>query len=592
MDDRSRQVNPTSPGDEFAALQARHDRLTLLYQVSNVIHSTLDPQQALQLIVDQAVRVVRASSGSIALVNPTTGFLEIVAAQGLPPRADALRLRLGEGITGWVARQGKTARVSHVAQDPRYVMLRPEVQSEMAVPLEVKDEVRGVLNVDSDKPGAFSAEDEDLLEALAVQAAQVIHHTWLYEQLRLKVRLFESLASISQTINSTMNLGDALDVVTREACQLMQGKMCSLLMLDPSGDWLELRSSHGAGPDYQRKPKLSVPESLLGIVVRRKKPVQVENVQVSGVYQHVDIARREGLVSLLSVPLLYTGKAIGTLNVYKGAPYSFSNEEIRILSALAELSAIAIQKAQLYERLVDVEEQLRRNEKLSALGLLAAEVAHEIRNPLTVMKMLYHSLELRFPQNDPRAKDARIIEEKMEHLNRIVEHILDFARTAEPRMSPVNLNQLVEELGLLVRHKLKQQGIEFVLHLAPSLPLVKGDAPQLEQAFLNLILNAAEAMPSGGSLTISTRAAHTGDAPSDTVLVEFADTGPGMTEEQRQRAFASLLRTTKEKGTGLGLAIVSRVAEAHRGRLEIHSELGHGTRVTFLLPHEKPARTA
>ena len=176
-------------------------------------------------------------------------------------------------------------------------------------------------------------------------------------------------------------------------------------------------------------------------------------------YQNVEVARREGLVSLLSVPLLFAGQAIGTLSVYTGQPYNFSNEEIRILSALAELSAIAIEKARLYERIVDVEEQLRQNEKLSALGLLAAEVAHEIRNPLTVMKMLYHSLDLKFPAGDPRNKDTRIISEKIDHLNKIVEQILDFARTSEPKLAPVNLNQLLDELGLLVRHKLKNQNV-------------------------------------------------------------------------------------------------------------------------------------
>ena len=217
---------------------------------------------------------------------------------------------------------------------------------------------------------------------------------------------------------------------------LMRAKMCSLMLLDATRQWLDLRASFGAGAAYLRKPRLSAEDSLLGIVVRRKKPLQIENVQVSSRYQHVEVARPEGLVALLSVPLLFAGQAIGTLSVYTGQPYSFSNEEIRILSALAELSAIAIQKARLYERVVDVEEQLRQNEKLSALGLLAAEVAHEIRNPLTVIKMLYHSLDLKFPEGDPRGKDARIIGEKIEHLNRIVEQILDFARTTEPQLGP------------------------------------------------------------------------------------------------------------------------------------------------------------
>src|SRR5207244_3798965 len=181
----------------------------------------------------------------------------------------------------------------------------------------------------------------------------------------------------------------------------------------------------------------------------------------------------------LSVPLIFGGQAIGVLSVYTGELHSFSNEEIRILSALAELSAIAIEKARLYERLVDVEEQLRQNEKLSALGLLAAEVAHEIRNPLTVMKMSYHSLDLKFPAGDPRAKDARIIDEKIEHLNRIVEQILDFARTTEPDLRPVNLNELIDELGLLVRHKLKNHKIQLVRELQADLPAVMGEATQL-----------------------------------------------------------------------------------------------------------------
>ena len=572
--------------DELTKLKERYDRLNLLYQAGNAIHGTLDPQEALRLILNHAVRQMRASSGSVALINPTNGFLEIHASEGLPANAADLKLRVGEGVTGWVARTGKPARVGDVRQDTRYVMLRKEVRSELAVPLEVEGQVRGVLNVDSDRAEAFSAEDQELLSALARQAARVIHNTWLYEQVRLKARLFESLASVSQTINSTLNLDDVLRVITREASVLMQAKMCSLMLLDESREWIELRASYGAGEAYVNRPRLSVEESLLGIVVRRKKPLQVENVQVSSRYQSVEVARREGLVALLSVPLLYGGQAIGTLSVYTGQPYSFSNEEIRILSALAELSAIAIEKARLYERVVDVEEKLRQNEKLSALGLLAAEVAHEIRNPLTVLKMLYHSLDLKFPAGDPRAKDARIIDEKIGQLNGIVEQILDFARTSEPSLAPVNLNALMDELGLLVRHKLKHQNVQLTQKLEPDLPPVLGAATQLEQAFLNLILNAAEAMPEGGALTISSRRirAPRSGTGSAYVAVEFQDTGPGMSEEQRRHAFTSVLSTTKAKGTGLGLAIVARIVEAHRGKIKIRSRLGHGTTVSVILP--------
>ena len=573
--------------DELNQLKARLERLNLLYQVGDVIHSTLEPQKALSLIVREAIRVMRATSGSVVLINPTTGLLEIHAAQDLPAKAAELKLKLGEGITGWVARTGKPARVGDVSRDPHYIMVSKSVRSELAVPLEVNGEVRGVLNVDSDRPDAFSADDQSLLEALAQQAARVIQNTWLYEQLRLKARLLETLVSVGQTINSTLSLDEALKVVTREAHQLMHAKMCSLMMLDESREWLDLRASHGAGDPYLKKPRLSVEDSLLGIVVRRKKPIQIANVQTSSRYQNVDVARKEGLISLLSVPLLFGGQIIGTLSVYTGQLYNFSDEEIKILSALAELSAIAIEKARLYERIVDVEEQLRQSEKLSAIGLLAAEVAHEIRNPLTVMKMLYHSLDLKFPAGDPRTKDVEMMGRKMDHLNKIVEQILDFARTSEPHFAEVNLNQLIDDLGLLTRHKLHQQNIKLVRELQADLPLVTADATQLEQAFLNLTLNAVEAMPDGGQLTVSTRImrpARSTSALARQIVITFTDTGAGMTEAQRRHAFASVLHTTKKKGTGLGLAIVRRVVEAHRGKVEIKSRRGKGTAISIILP--------
>ena len=421
------------PATELAELKARFARLDLLQRVSDVIHSTLDAQEAFQLIVREMVRSLNGASGSLVLINPTNNFLEILAAEGLSEETLRLRLRPGQGLTGWVARTGKAARIGDVAKDPRYVSVRPGIRSELAVPLEVNGEVRGVLNVDSERLDAFTAEDQRWLEQLAHQAARVVQNTWLYEQLRHKALLFESLVNVSQTISSTLNLDDALRVITEKGCGLMGAKICGLQLLDDSGEWLNLRACHGAGPAYLNKPAVPVSESLLGFVVRRCRPVQVENVLTSGRYQQVEVARQEGLVSMLAVPLRFGNEGIGTLSVYKGEPHTFSNEEIRILSALADLSAIAIEKARLYERIVDVEEQLRQSEKLSALGLLAAEVAHEIRNPLTVMKMLFHSLDLKFPRSDPRSEDVRIMGDKMELLNKIVEQILDFARSTEPQ---------------------------------------------------------------------------------------------------------------------------------------------------------------
>jgi signal transduction histidine kinase len=567
--------------NELTKLKARHERLALLHETSKAADAALNPAQAMEVVLRAAARATGASAGFIALLNPTTGFLEIEASAGLPAPAAERKLRVSEGIVGWVTRTGKAARIADVAGDPRYVPLRPQARSQLAAPLDVGGHVRGVLCVLADRTGAFNAASEDLLLALAGEAAEVIHRAWSFEQLRLKARLFETLARVSQTINSTLSLDDALNGITREACALMRAKMCSLMLLDETRQWLDLRASHGAGTAYLHKPRLNADESLLGVVVRRQKPLQIANVQTSGRYQNVDVARQEGLVALLSVPLVSSGQAVGVLSVYRAEPYVFSNEEVQILTAFAELSAVAISRTRLYERVVEVEEQLRQNEKLSALGLLAAEVAHEIRNPLTVMKLLYHSLDLRFPPNDPRAKDAAILGQKIEHLNRIVERILALARTGEPKSEPVDVNQLLDELSLLVRHKLKQHHVELARRFTPNLPPVRGDATQLEQAFLNLTLNAVEAMPQGGTLTLATLLR--GAAPRQ-LVVEFSDTGGGMTDTQRRAAFTSVLKTTKRKGTGLGLAIVQRVVEIHRGRVEIKSRRGHGTVVRLLLP--------
>lgn len=581
MADLEIKIDEGLPAD-YAELKKRYERLHLLYQVNTVIHSTLESGRALDLIISEAVRVLRGDSGSIALVNPNNGFLEMEASVGLPPEVRALKLRVGEGITGWVAKTGKAVRIGDVNQDPRYIMLEREIRSELAVPLEVGGELRGVINVDSARTDAFTADDEQLLRDLSLQAAQVIQNTWLYEQIRHKARLFESLISVSQTINSTLNLDEALRVITREACQLMRGKLCSLMMLDSSGNFLELRASYGASDAYINKPRLDLDESLLGAVIRRKKPLQIENVQISSRYQHIEIARQEGLVSLLSVPLLFSARIIGTLNVYTPEQHVFSNEEIRILAALAELSGIAIAKASLYERIVDIEEQLRQNEKLSAIGLLAAEVAHEIRNPLTVIKMLFHSLDLKFADDDARARDMEVIHERMDHLNKIVQQILQFARNADPTLQPTKINSVIEDLALLVRHKLSNQKIEFTLELAPELPEIPADSAQLSQALLNLVLNAVEAMPDGGRLKLKT-SLHL-SSKREQIQIEVSDSGRGLTPEQQKLAFRNLLNSTHKGGTGLGLAIVGKIIQSHQGEITAQSRPGAGTTIRIRLP--------
>ena len=566
------------------ALRERCRRLELLEAAALAVHDSLEPREALQQLVAEAVKITGASSGSLVLRNPNSNLLEIEAARGLPGAAGILRLPLGKGITGWVALHGIPARVGNVQEDPRYVMVRPEVRSELAVPLLLDGEVRGVLNVDAEQTNAFSAADEDLLARLARHAVVVIRNTWLFEQARRKTTLATAVARIARRMNTAVALEEVLQLVVAEAVELMEAKLASVLMLGDEPDSLELRASYGAGPDYLGRGRLSISDSLVGVVVRRRKPVQVEDVRSSRLYQSTEVARREGLVSLLSVPLLSGGEAWGALNVYSSEPHTFSNEEIQTLSALGELTSIALERARMTGRMAATEEQLRQNDRLCALGLLAAEVAHEIRNPLTVMKMLYHSLDLQFPAGDPRNEDARLMGQKMDLLNRIVEQVLDFARHSEPRFESVDLGAVLGDLRLLTRHKLRSQHVDLILRIDPETPRIRADSTQLEQAFLNLMLNAVEAMAGGGLLSIQCAPSlvpmpHGGPG----VELRFADTGPGMTASPAGSQ-GRLLGSTKPKGTGLGLAIVTRVIETHRGRIEFDSVPGRGTTVTLRLP--------
>lgn len=553
-------------------------RYELLARVSSIINSALDSEKILDLVLREAVNVMRATSGSVALIDPHTQWLQIEVAIGLSAKARQLKMPIGRGITGWVAKTGQPLRVPDVAADPRYVAARRGVRSELAVPLTVEGALIGVLNVDSTRRNAFSAEDEELLVAIANHAAKVIHHSWLYQAVAHNGRQLEALFSVAQSIISSHDLQNILHRVTSDACQLMGTKVCSLMLLNPSRDRLELRACHGAGPDYLQKPPLPVDDSLTGVVVRRRKPIQVFDVQHHDAFRHIELARKEGLVSLLSVPMIGGDTVIGALSVYTSEPHRYSLQEIKNLSVLANLAAVAINNARLQEKIVDVEEQLRTSERLSTLGLLAAEVAHEIRNPLTVMKMLFHSLNLKFPPDDPRGRDAEIVAGKMDHLNRIVDQLLGYARSNEPVMELVNANELLDDVLLLTRHKLTQQNVVLEKNFATGLAQIRADRRQIEQVFLNLLLNAAEAMPGGGTLTVAS-ALH----PSAHILLTFTDTGVGISPERQKELFEPFL-TTKRHGTGLGLAIVQKIIETHHGRIEVESGSAKGTTFRIFLP--------
>jgi two-component system, NtrC family, sensor histidine kinase HydH len=228
------------------------------------------------------------------------------------------------------------------------------------------------------------------------------------------------------------------------------------------------------------------------------------------------------------------------------------------------------------DQILEIEEQLRRADRLSALGELSAGMAHEIRNPLGSIRGTAEILREGITADDPRSEFATILIQEVDRLNRVVQDFLDFARPAETGRSAVDLNGLLQELLLLTRQPARSGGVG--VEFTPGvIPLVQADREQLRQAFLNLILNAFQAMPDGGVLAIDS------GCSDDRVRLSFRDSGVGIPAAQLERIFNPFF-TTRREGTGLGLAIVHRIIQGHGGRIEVSSEPGQGTTFTLTFP--------
>jgi signal transduction histidine kinase len=240
--------------------------------------------------------------------------------------------------------------------------------------------------------------------------------------------------------------------------------------------------------------------------------------------------------------------------------------------------------------LLEKEAQLRRADRLSALGQLSAGLAHEIRNPLGSIKGAVEILADDYPGGHPKAEFYAILVKEVERLNEVLTNFLSFARPVTPRFAPVDIPTVLTQLEGLVSGQARGHRVQIFTsyHAGPS--RVLADETLVKQAFLNIMLNAIEAMPEGGDLSISTRlpGSRTAERP-DWVEVVFDDTGPGIADQDLGRIFDPFF-TTKKDGTGLGLAITYRIIENHHGTIRVMSQRGKGTTFTVSLPLEGTLR--
>jgi two-component system NtrC family sensor kinase len=270
--------------------------------------------------------------------------------------------------------------------------------------------------------------------------------------------------------------------------------------------------------------------------------------------------------------------------------HHFTPDELRLSEGIALQGALAIENSRLYEgvkeqmaELKQTQAQLVQSTKLAAIGELAANIAHEINNPLTTVLGFASFIAERLPADDPTREELGLIQEEASRARDIVRDLLQFSRQRDFMPEPADINTVLEQVVGMVRRQGALNTVTVTEAYVPDLPMIEMDVPRIKQVFLNIINNAVYAMKDGGSLTIGTAAAGEG------VRVAFADSGPGIAPDILGRIFDPFFTTKPEvSGTGLGLSVSLGIVQSHGGTIDVQSEVGKGTTFTVTLPGHPP----
>ena len=556
--------------------------LLALYRISQIGSSAFNIRDAFKRIIEEIQILFQPTSASISLISPNSGLLEIEYALGYPTDTKDLSLHIGKGITGRVAFNGVATISDDVEQDSRYVKLIDGIRSKMAVPLFSEGQITGVIDVDSDRVANFTDRDLKRLEAVADESITSLQSVWKQRQLITQSDQLKALISVGQKVVSNLELQGLWESITEAALDLTKSRMVTLQLYDETKEQVTMQAIKPPYQEFLSKVEtLRLEESMNAAAIRTKRQVEFPNITTPDYLGLKDAPQRDDVVSCLSTPMIYEDRVIGIINIFTRTRHRFPNDEKRLLQAFASLSAAAAQNANLYARVFNSEDLLRKSERLTTLGLLSAEIAHEIRNPLTVIKLLFGSLGLQYDEVDPRNKDTQIITEKINQLEEIVSKVLSFGKAPEDLHTVWSIDELVQDTLLLVRLKMQQHRI-VLNHKKTNAPImVKASKGQLQQVFLNLIINAAEAMPDGGTLTINSIVEESPD--EERLAVYFTDTGSGIPENIQEKIFESFL-TDKPEGTGLGLSIVKRIMRTHQGDVSVANSSSLGTTLRIELP--------
>lgn len=299
-------------------LDRKAAQLSALREIGRAINAAWELQATLELITRKTAEVMGMDSCSIYLLDEAQAYLVLEATTGLAQDAiGRARLRLGEGLTGWAAEAGEAVGVADAARDPRFKHL-PETeesifQSLLAVPLINQGRVIGAMNVQTERHHHYGEDEAELLSLIGDMAAGALEKAMPHDRMQRQITELSTLAEVSEAITSPLYLDDMLELVVDIAAQVMRAKAASLMLLNEENE-LILHATHGVGRAYRDKPPLRLGEGITGHVAQTGQPQVVREVGREPSYRYPDLARREGLASLLCVPLQVRERVIGVLN--------------------------------------------------------------------------------------------------------------------------------------------------------------------------------------------------------------------------------------------------------------------------------------
>jgi len=460
---------------------------------------------------------------------------------------------------------------------------------EWTLPLTVRDRQLGVMVARHVMPPGAKADEEQLLKIVADQVAIAVENARLYEGVQHRLRDTGTLLAVSQDASSTLELSEVLRRCTRA--------LVRALGADTGGAWLLTQDGTCFVPMVGYRVPKEVLQALTATQIALDDPLIDRVRQLDGAIYSSDsqsdprldhpLGRLLAHKSLFVQPMRWKGTPIGGFALaWFRESHHFTPDELRLAEAISVQAAVASQNSHLYEgvkqqmaELKRTQAQLVQSTKLAAIGELAANIAHEINNPLTSVLGFASYLAEQIPHGQPMREELDLIQEEAGRARDIVRDLLHFSRQREFVPQIVDLNMVLEQTVAMVRRQGVLEAVTLETEYGQGLAPVEVDATRIKQVFLNLINNAVYVMKGGGKLTL--RSSQSGDM----VQVEVVDTGTGIAAEHLDRIFEPFFTTKPDvSGTGLGLSVSLGIVQSHGGTIEVRSEIGRGSTFTVKFP--------